>query len=307
MREDADTAQEIINRAFPRLKGIDDLETQAEETSNFEGQRKVISFELDDLDLQIVQEDEQKQDLHQRVSPQALNEIYSAVRNNSGRVNPGYNEIEALMAVENQISPQMVTGAAEKTIDEWYNRFREAGITYPEQETEKLTTEGLYFLESSRKALNRMGRDWANKEDRETLGEIFTDLSPRNSTQGNKVYSFIMMADTNFSIEEISDQVDVSRRTAYNWAEEWFEAEKGFKMFKGSKSDRELTENGKIVYDTVKQQYKKIEMCSEFKAELIDQLEEHDAQEQVPYIPGNRDLVSEFTDADVNKYMETPQ
>jgi len=155
--------------------------------------------------------------------------------------------------------------------------------------------------------MEKVGEGEDDEKAEERLGNLFRSLSRKYDDQGNKMYGFLLMAETDESVPDIHEEVGTTRRTAYNWANEWLESEddEEIALMRGEPSDRELTDIGKAAYNMLGNQYQRMDATSEMKAEIIEQLEEQTSgEESVPYIPGNQEMVAQYTDRElVNRYM----
>ena len=255
--------------------------------------------------------DEDIQDVATNIDAEIMDNVFGSVRNNSKGRHEGYNRFQVLQSLnrEDQLQQetiQSILGADSRTVQNWYEDFRQAGLTYDEDGSEELTTEGEIFLEETQRFLDDTNPDTGQISQVEYMGNTFSSLSRKYQDQGDKMCGFLLMAETDKSVTEISEEVDTSRRTAYNWSKEWFESEtEDNPLFKGEPRERELTQAGRSLYTMIGNQYRRMDTASQLKAELIDQIDEElEEGETRPFIPGNQEMVSQYTDpGTVTQYM----
>lgn len=306
MRESADLAQNFLNTTANRFDGFSHGTALTTEENDFQGEiRTEGGFDIKQHDLMTHQDD--IQDVARNIDAEIMDNVYSTVRNNSNGRHEGYNNFRALKAVEKEIPPGLITGADPRTIESWYEDFRDAGLTYQDEEGEMLTTEGEFFVEEAYRFMEKIGNGTDDKTAETNLGNLYSSLSRKYENQGEKLQGFLLMAETDMSIPDIPNTIDTNRRTAYNWANGWMEAddEHDIALMQGEPSDRELTELGRAAYNMLGNQYQRMDTTSQMKAEMIEQLEERKpVSEETPYIPGNQDMVAQYTDNSlVEKYM----
>jgi len=306
MRESADQAQNLLNIISMQFGDFTEQEYVEPDRNGFEGNINTQGVDTEDFD--IPDHDEDVQQVARNINAEIMDNVYGAVRNNSDGRHRGHNEFRALKAVEKEVPPGLITGADPRTIDDWYEQFRDAGITYQDGENERLTTEGEFFVEEAYRFMNRIGKGADDEEAEEALGTLYSSLSRKYDGQGDKLYGFLLMAETDMSVPDIHEEVGTTRRTAYNWANEWIRSEDDenddIALFHGEPSDRELTDFGAAAYNMLGNQYQRMDTVSAIKAEAIEQLEEEESLDQLPFVPGNMDMVARYTDEDlVEKYM----
>ncbi len=307
MRESSDRAQNFLDTINSRNRDFDDENTLNTNSTEFQGEVRTEDIDIDNIEL--ADHQDELQDVARNIDAEIMDEVYSTVRNNSDGRHEGHNEFRVLKAVDQRGSPAVVTEADPRTIQQWYDDFRQAGLTYPGQNGEVLTTEGEFFMEEAYRFMEKVGDGKEDKVAEERLGNLFRSLSRKYDDQGEKMYGFLLMAETDESIPDLHEEVGTSRRTAYNWVYGWLESEEdeGIALMRGEPSDRELTDLGRAAYNMVGNQYQRMNTTSEMKAEMIEQFEEQrEDDEPVPYVPGNQDMVAQYTDRElVDKYMST--
>lgn len=314
MKESADLAQNFIDLVNQRMDEPIEEEDQPVRSGNqHQGEFNVELGEVDFSEISNLRNQEDIHDVSADIDAQIMDDVYHAVRTYTPGPNEGYNQFRALKALEKGIPPAMITGAQPETVEEWYEDFRNVGLTYEDREEgETLTTEGEIFAEEAYHFMSRIGKDENDEQAEEYLGQVFNSLSKRNHNQGDKLYGFVLMAETDDSMEEIGEKTNTTRRTAYHWANEWFESdEKTSKptvtLFNGRPGNRELTDVGKAVYDMIGNQYRRMDIASEMKAAMIERLDyNRDELEPAPYVPGNQAMVASHLDdpSVVSDYME---
>jgi hypothetical protein len=291
MRESADQPQRVLNQMTADLSRYD-LEGDGWDTGNgHEGEMITVDDEIDVSEIPDPGSHSPRS-LARQIDTEAMDLLYSSLRKSSDRINKGYNRMEGLRAVSEQIDAGMVTGAKPDTIQDWYDDFREAGLTYPDGTGERLTSEGEIFVEELDSTARSLGLD--QDEADEYFADLFGSLSRRGDNQGDKLKGFLMMADTDRSVTDIAVDVGTTRRTAYNWINEWIDGD-GPKLFRGEPGDRELTHQGREAYDLVDTQYSRLDIASQMKAEMIQQM---DADAGEIHVPGSRSLISSYLPED---------
>lgn len=311
MRESADRAQRFIDNINQRFDHPVDNNSAIPTGNEYSGELNVELGEIDLSDIAKLRKQESIENVARDIDAEIMDDIYASVRNNSSRVNNGYNEFRALKALEKEINPQMITGAKPETVEEWYEDFRNAGLTYPDEDEEILTSEGQVFAEEAYHFMERVGKDEDDEQAEQYLGNLFNSLSRRSRNQGNRLYGFLLMAETDKSMSEIGEEAGTTERSAYNWANEWLtsgEAENNtFSLLRGEPSDRELTDIGRAAYDMIGNQYRRMDIASEMKAAMIERLNQNRPEgEPAPYVPGNQEMVASYlSDPTVaEQYME---
>lgn len=297
MRESADRAQNFIDAINGRFDRLFKGGTFQTDRNNFEGEISIEGdLELDNID--IPSHEATIQNVARDIDAEIMDNVYGAVRNNSGRRHDGHNELRALKAVERDVPPGLITGADPRTIKQWYDDFRQAGLTYEENGEEYLTTEGEFFTDEAYRFMNKIGDGKDDEEAEEVLGNIFSSLSKRGENQGEKLYGFIMMAETNKSLPQIAEETSIKRRNLYNWKDDWMpsEDEDRIALMRGKPSDRELTPFGNAAYNMIGNQYQRMDATSEMKAQVITHLDEAGMSGEQYFIPGNEDMVAEYLD-----------
>jgi hypothetical protein len=306
MRESSDRAQDFLNTINTRFGRFDNDNAVEDMETGFEGDFRTVG----DFDIGNIRETSHQDDIQEvarNVDADIMDDVYSTVRNNSDGRHAGHNELRVLKAVEKEIPPGLITGADQRTIDQWYEDFRDAGLTYQEEDGEALTTEGEFFVEEAYRFMDKIGDGEDDERAEEVLGNLYSSLSRKYEDQGEKLQGFLLMAETDISIPDIPDRIDTTRRTAYNWANEWLESEENrdLALMRGEPSDRELTDLGRAAYNMLGNQYQRMDIASQMKAEMIERLDEQLPEEGTsPYVPGNNDMVAQYTDPDlVETYM----
>lgn len=300
MRESADDPQRLINQSINQL---DSISTEAME--DLGGEHRGSFETVDNIDdLREMASDVLRMsgtEISKDIDTEIMDEVYSSTRNNAERVNGGYNEIRALRAVDQGISPAMITGAKPITVRRWMEDFRDAGLTYPESGEESTTLEGEIFVGEYENFLRSQGLDPDNREDQEFLADIVASLSTRTSAQKvPPLEGFLYAAEDETSASEIADNVDVSKRTVYNWMKKWNgDTEDGLGLIAGEPRDRRLTHRGYDTYKMVKNQHDALQLASEMKAVMMEELEEQYDGGERPLIHGNRAMVE--------SYLENPE
>lgn len=303
MKESADRAQNFIDLVNQRMdQPVREVEPMRD-SGHFEGDFTVELGDINLADISRLRNQEDIQDVSTDIDAEIMDEVYSSVRNYAERRNNGYNTFRGLKAVEKGIPPAMITGAQPDTVEEWYEDFRNAGLTYDdEQEGETVTVEGEVFTEEAYHLMERLGEDENDEQAEEYIGQLFNSLSRRGKNQGEKLRGFLLMAETDYSVTEIAEKADTQRRTAYNWVNEWLEPDEEtqngeISLFRGEPSDRELTDFGKAAYDMIGNQYRRMDIASQMKAVMIENMEENRSDsEPVPYVPGNQAMVASHLD-----------
>lgn len=303
MKESSDRAQEFIDLVNQRMgQPVEDVKPMRD-SGQFEGDFSVELGEIDLSEISRLRNQEDIQNVSSDIDAEIMDEVYGSVRKYTQGPNEGYNTFRGLKAVEKGVPPAMITGAKPETVDDWYEDFRNAGLTYSDtEEGETVTVEGEVFTEEAYHLMSRIGEDENDEQAEDYIGQLFNSLSKRNHNQGDKMYGFLLMAETDESITDIAEQVDTTRRTAYNWANEWLEPDEEtqngeISLFRGEPGDRELTDFGKAAYDMIGNQYRRMDIASEMKAAMIERMEENrDSSEPVPYVPGNQAMVASHLD-----------
>jgi len=311
MRVCADDAQKVLNM----LNSIHtDIEIEGIVNQSDSEHQGTINTELD-IDISQISNLSHTpniEDVATDIDAEIMDNIFGSARNNSNGRHEGYNRFEILKALERedqiqQETIQTITGADPRTVDNWHEDFRKAGLTYNEEGSEALTTEGEIFVEESYRFLDDVSLDADENPPAEYMGNIFSSLSRKYKDQGDKMCGFLLMAETDKSLTDIAGDVNTSRRTAYNWSNEWFGDEESdeIPLFRGEPGERQLTQAGRALYGMIGNQYQRIDTTSQMKAELIDQLDDQmEAGDTCPFIPGNRDMVAQYTDSElVDRYM----
>ena len=307
MRVSADDAQRVLDM----LNSIHtDIEIEEIIDQSIKKHQGTISTEID-MDISQISSlghTPKIEDVATDIDAKIMDNIFGSVRNNSDGRHQGYNGFEVFEALNNNEEISEITGADQRTIDNWYEDFQDAGLTYTENDSELLTTEGEIFLEESYRFTNEIGIDEEDEMATEYLGNIFSSLSRKYKDQGDKMNGFLLMAETDISLTDIAEDVDTSRRTAYNWSNEWFgdDESDNIPLFRGEPRERELTQAGRALYNMIGNQYQRIDTASQMKAEMINQLDDQmDSVDTRPFIPGNRDMVAQYTDSElVDRYMK---
>lgn len=305
MRESSDRAQNFLDTINSRFGNFDDENTINTNGSGFRGEVRTESIDMEDVDLMSHQDN--IQEVARNIDAEIMDEVYSTVRNNSDGRHEGHNEFRVLRAVDKQVATTRTMDADRRTIEQWYEDFRRAGLTYPGEQGEKLTTEGEFFVEEAYRFMDKVGDGQDDEKAEDRLGNLFRSLSRKYDDQGEKLYGFLLMAETDESVPDIHEEVGTTRRTAYNWANEWLKSEDDdeIALMRGEPSDRELTDIGRAAYNMLGNQYQRMDATSEMKAEMIEQIEETRTEDEpLPYIPGNQDMVAQYTDRElVDRYM----
>lgn len=307
MRESADRAQKFLNTINGRLGEVLDENAFQTNSNGFEGE-VTTNGELDLNDIEIPSHNDSIQEVARDIDSEIMDDVYGAVRNNSSRRHNGYNELRALRAVENGVPPGLMTGADPRTIEQWYDDFREAGLTYGEDGEEQLTTEGEFFIDEVYRFMNKIGGGKDDKQTEEALGNLFGSISKRREDQGDKLYGFMLMAETDKSLPQITEETDIKRRNAYNWADQWMpsEDEDRIALMSGEPSDRQLTPFGHAAYNMIGNHYQRMDAVSQMKAEVITYLDEHGMTGDQYFMPGNRDMVTPYLEDEslADEYMQ---
>lgn len=306
MRESADDAQRLVNQATANLGNID---TRTDSKFNVQHQGSIRTLDSIDELVEIAESSilNSEIDLGRDIDIQLMDEIYSVLRNNSDRRNDGYNQFRGLTAVGNNISPQMITGAKPETVDKWYEQFRNAGLTYQEEGQEVLTTEGRIFLDEAYGFIEYAGEKPETREGQDYIADVLGSFSRRTSHQNSPLAGFLYAADQELSTSRIAEVADVSERTVYNWMKKWNgNEEDSLNLIRGEPHDRRLTSKGRAAYEMIENQYGAIDIASEMKALMIEELEDRQTDTLVhPFVTGNQRLVSQYLDDPslAEKYM----
>ncbi|QKQ98225.1 hypothetical protein GKQ38_01675 [Candidatus Nanohaloarchaea archaeon] len=305
MRNSADDAQRVIDQATAKL-GNFDVDIEAVREQKPEGSMQTLDSMDELMELAESSMPDSDIDISRDIDTEIMDEVYSALRTNADRRNDGYNQFRGLAAVEKGINPAMITGAKPETVDSWYEKFRDAGLTYTENGDEMLTTEGEIFMDEAYGFLDAIGKDQDTREVQEYIAEAFGSFSRRASNQEVPLTGFIYAADEEPSTSRIAEASDVSKRTVYNWMEKWNGGE-GLGFIRGEPRDRKLTGRGLRAYEMVENQHRALDVASEMKASMIEELEEdRTGSDSLPFIPGNQQLVERYLDDSslAEKYME---
>ncbi|WEL23482.1 helix-turn-helix domain-containing protein [Candidatus Nanohalovita haloferacivicina] len=298
MRESADDPQRLINQSISRL---DQLSTEEVEEVDRNHQGTVETIDNIDSLRRLAKGalNRPAEEIARDIDTEIMDEVYSSNRNNSSRRNEGYNEIRALRAVNKGIDPKMITGAKPGTVEEWFEDFRSSGLTYPSDEGEETTVEGEIFVNEYDNFLSNQGMDPESREAQDFVADVVGSLSRRSSAQKvTPLEGFLYAAEEEPSAAEIADSVDVSKRTVYNWMKKWNgDSEDGLGLIAGDPSDRRLTGRGYNTYQMVKNQHDALQLASEMKAQMMEELDERGIHNADIY--GNRGLVEE--------YLENPE
>lgn len=303
----ADEPQEYITLNSDQVPRLEDLDREESRTVH-SGTCDTGNISIDE---DILEPDEEDGDLRNK-DTEHLCDIYSAFRMSADRRYEGQSILEGFWAEYNGVAPSMVTGASPGTVSDWREKFTSKGLMYEDDSGScELTVEGEILGESLEQLQDRFGLNMNVREEREEVAEMFNLVSRRGSNQGNFLEGFLYGYETEKSPAEISEQMDVGRRTVYNWFDKWNgeygDQEQGetasLRLIDGKK-DREITPYGDALYNLVQTHYDRLSTAAEMKAETMRQLDETGIENVG--IPGPSGFVSRFADEElVDRYMET--